>query len=239
MKKTFSTGELAKLCNVSVRTVQYYDKKGILEPSELSEGGRRIYSEDDINKLRCICLYKALGFSLDEIKRLTGSVNTYSLLSDTILLQQEKIDKDIVTLQQTKERLNAVLEQIKETGKVNVESIEEMDDLLVKKNRHRKTDIMTYIFLGSYVLILIVGFPLAFSISGIAKIAMIGLSIILLVGIIYYHSEVNAYLCTKCHRRFSIGFWKDFISLNGAIKGKYLKCPYCEHKGWFKDTYPN
>ena len=34
----YTTGELAKLCNVTVRTVQYYDKRGILIPTELSEG---------------------------------------------------------------------------------------------------------------------------------------------------------------------------------------------------------
>ena len=44
----YTTGELAKLCGVTVRTVQYYDSRGILIPSELSEGGRRLYSEDDL-----------------------------------------------------------------------------------------------------------------------------------------------------------------------------------------------
>ena len=44
----YTTGELAKLCGVTVRTVQYYDARGILIPSELSEGGRRLYSEDDL-----------------------------------------------------------------------------------------------------------------------------------------------------------------------------------------------
>ena len=48
----YTTGEIAKLCGVSVRTVQYYDERGILIPSELSEGGRRLYSEDDYKKLK-------------------------------------------------------------------------------------------------------------------------------------------------------------------------------------------
>lgn len=39
----YTTGEIAKLCGVSVRTVQYYDTRGVLMPSELSEGGRRLY----------------------------------------------------------------------------------------------------------------------------------------------------------------------------------------------------
>ena len=238
MKQTFSTGELAKLCDVRVRTVQYYDKKGILKPSKLSEGGRRIYTEDDLDEFRCICLYKALGFSLEEIKKMTETANVYSFLSEAVLTQQEKIDKEILTLQQTRERLAEVLEQIRETGKIKTESIKEMDDLLVKKKRHRKTDIMTYVFLGIYVLLLIAGFPLAFSIGGISPLIMITITFILIIGLIYYHSEVNAYVCKKCHKKFSIGFWKNLVSPNGIIRGKYLKCPYCGCRGWFNDTYP-
>ena len=46
----YTTGEIAKLCGVSVRTVQYYDSRNILIPSELSEGGRRLYSEQDLKR---------------------------------------------------------------------------------------------------------------------------------------------------------------------------------------------
>ena len=37
----YTTGELAKLCGVTVRTVQYYDTRGIMIPSELTEGGHK------------------------------------------------------------------------------------------------------------------------------------------------------------------------------------------------------
>ena len=46
----YTTGELAKLCNVSVRTVQFYDTKNLLKPSEISKGGRRLYTEADVKK---------------------------------------------------------------------------------------------------------------------------------------------------------------------------------------------
>jgi DNA-binding transcriptional MerR regulator len=57
----YTTGEIAKKCNVSVRTVQYYDEKGILIPSELTEGGRRLFSENDVRTLETICFLKELG----------------------------------------------------------------------------------------------------------------------------------------------------------------------------------
>lgn len=50
MSKMYTTGEIAKLCDITVRTVQYYDNRGILTPSEISEGGRRLYSQSDFEK---------------------------------------------------------------------------------------------------------------------------------------------------------------------------------------------
>ena len=58
----YTTGEIAKLCGVSVRTVQYYDSRGILIPGDFSEGGRRLYSESDLKKLKIICF---LQLSMD------------------------------------------------------------------------------------------------------------------------------------------------------------------------------
>ena len=40
----YTTGELAKLTDVSIRTIQYYDKKNILKPSQIQSNGRRIYT---------------------------------------------------------------------------------------------------------------------------------------------------------------------------------------------------
>ena len=58
----YTTGELAKLCDVTVRTVQYYDSKGLLKPSDLSDGGRRLYSDEDLTNLRSHLLPQGPGF---------------------------------------------------------------------------------------------------------------------------------------------------------------------------------
>ena len=66
----YSTGEIAKLCSVTVRTVQYYDTRGILIPSELSEGGRRLYSEDDLKRMKIICFLRELDLPLGAIAQI-------------------------------------------------------------------------------------------------------------------------------------------------------------------------
>lgn len=76
----YTTGEIAKLCGVSVRTVQYYDERGILIPSELSEGGRRLYSEDDYKKLKIICFLRDAGISIKSIGELLSESNPRACL---------------------------------------------------------------------------------------------------------------------------------------------------------------
>ena len=66
----YTTGEVAKLCGVSVRTVQYYDTRNILIPSELSEGGRRLYSEEDVKRMKIICFLREAGISINNIEEL-------------------------------------------------------------------------------------------------------------------------------------------------------------------------
>lgn len=71
-----TVGELAKRMNTTVRTLQYYDREGLLSPSAESEGGRRLYADKDVVKLHQIQCMKYLGFSLDDIKSRLVSLDT-------------------------------------------------------------------------------------------------------------------------------------------------------------------
>ena len=82
----YTTGEIAKLCGVSVRTVQYYDTRNILVPSELSEGGRRLYSEDDLKRMRIICFLREAGLPINSISELLAEEHPENIIS--ILLDQ-------------------------------------------------------------------------------------------------------------------------------------------------------
>ena len=75
-KGFMTVGEAAKKMNVTVRTLQYYDKEGLLSPSAESEGGRRLYTNKDLVMLHQIISLKSLGFSLGDIKRRLISLET-------------------------------------------------------------------------------------------------------------------------------------------------------------------
>jgi len=89
----FSTGELAKAAEVSVRTVQYYDQRGILTPSEVTEGGRRIYHDSDLERLQVICFLRDLDFSIKQIKKLLQEENREQVLELLLTDQIESLEK--------------------------------------------------------------------------------------------------------------------------------------------------
>ena len=92
----YTTGEIARLCGVSVRTVQYYDTRGILIPCELSEGGRRLYSDDDLGKMKLICFLRELDLSLDTIAKLMQEKNSADVIS-LIFEEHEKLLRDEIS----------------------------------------------------------------------------------------------------------------------------------------------
>ena len=59
--------EVSKLTGVSIRTLQYYDKIGLLKPSAYSEAGYRLYDDTSLEKLQQILLFRELQFPLGEI----------------------------------------------------------------------------------------------------------------------------------------------------------------------------
>lgn len=63
----YKTGEIAKMSGVSIRTIRYYDSKGLLTPSAYSESGHRLYTDEDLSELKRILALKYLGLSLEEV----------------------------------------------------------------------------------------------------------------------------------------------------------------------------
>ena len=111
-----TVGEIAKKMNVTVRTLQYYDKEGVLSPSAESEGGRRLYTQKDIVKLHQIQSMKYLGFSLEDIKTRIPSIETPEEVSALLAEQAKGISEKIKSLKDVLvsiEKLNAEVSQMK------------------------------------------------------------------------------------------------------------------------------
>lgn len=93
-----TVGEVSKKMGVTVRTLQYYDKEGLLSPSAESEGGRRLYTDKDLVTLHQIMSLKSLGFSLDDIKQCLTSLETPADVAKALAEQADDIRKKIEQL---------------------------------------------------------------------------------------------------------------------------------------------
>ena len=97
--------KVSEISGVSIRTLQYYDKIGLLIPKK-EENGYRYYSEEDISILQTILFYKYLGFSLKQIKVLISQ-------EDKDILKHLK--KQLKLMQNEKKRLLTLIDTLNKT----------------------------------------------------------------------------------------------------------------------------
>ncbi|WP_274653810.1 ankyrin repeat domain-containing protein [Paenibacillus humicola] len=69
-KRYYRTGEFAAMAGVTKRSLQYYDRLGLLKPGRRSDSGQRLYAEEDLVRLQQIVTLKFIGFSLGQIRNI-------------------------------------------------------------------------------------------------------------------------------------------------------------------------
>ena len=234
---TYTTGELARLCDVSVRTVQFYDVKDLLKPAELTEGGRRLYTEDDLKKLRLICLLKSLGLSLESIKGILGSENRNKVLSTLLDEQEKQIDAEIGKRQKQKQAIRVIRENIRAGNSVCVNSIGDIEKNMNGNKKLKKT----------YAIMLIVGIlidivEIATLIYGITRgvwwplIVCMAAAIVIAVPLVRMYYRNTAYICPECGEKFRPKI-VEFTFAKHTRKTRKLTCANCGHKGYCVETY--
>ncbi len=71
----YQIGTVAEMTGLSIQTLRHWDEVGLVPPSERSEGGFRLYSDVDVQRLLVIRRMKPLEFTLEEMGRLLDSVD--------------------------------------------------------------------------------------------------------------------------------------------------------------------
>lgn len=105
MNTLYTSGAFAKKARVTLRTIRYYDKIGLLKPTKVADNGRRYYTDDDFTKLQQILTFKMLGFSLDEIKAMTISAPDKEMLKNSLSMQLSLIRMQKIQLEQMEQAL--------------------------------------------------------------------------------------------------------------------------------------
>ena len=228
----YTTGDMAKLAGVSVRTVQFYDGKRLLPPSQLSEGGRRLYSQEDLGKLQRICLWKTMGLSLEAIKGILESQNADKVLGLLLEQQAAALEEDIQDRQRQLQAIRALEENLKSAEKIPVNSISDMEQLMKNKRKLRKIH-GVMIAWGILADLLEIAGLVLWIVKGIWQPFVAGL---LLAGMIsalitrYYYRNTQ-YLCPACGTRFRPRV-KEFLFSKHTPKTRKLTCSHCGKKDY-------
>lgn len=237
MPMKYTTGEIAKLCGVTVRTVQYYDTRGILIPGELTDGGRRLYSEDDVRRLKIICFLRDLGLPIDSISQLLSEKDPGSVIS-LLLDQQEQVLRDEISDRQEKlDKLESLRQGLKEIDHFSVDDITSiaytMENKKKLQNVHRNILLMalplTLLEIASIILWIKTGIWWPFVLYWVIAIPS---------GILisrYYFKNV-AYICPQCREVFHPAFKEAFWARHTPSTRK-LTCTHCGHHGFCVETY--
>ena len=233
----YTTGEIAKLCGVSVRTVQYYDDRGILVPSELSEGGRRLYTEDDLKRMHIICFLREAGLPINSISALFAEKNPENIIS-ILLEQQEQVLKEELSERQAKlDLIEGIKRELKELDTFSVESIGDIAHVMKQKNKLSKMR-LTMVLTGIPVTALQWTSIVLWITNGLWWLFVIWALVAIPWGICvskYYFNHV-AYICPECHEVFKPKMKEAFWTYH-TPKMRRLTCPKCGRKGLCVEVY--
>ena len=233
----YTTGDIAALCGVTVRTVQYYDTRGILTPSALSEGGRRLYSEDDRKKLRIICFLRDLGLPIDAIGQLLSEEDPGSVIFLLLEQQQRALQEELDERQGKLQKLETLKRELRDIEHFSVESIGDVAKRMENRNKMKKL----------HILMLATGLPVT-ALQWVAVILWItrGIWWLFVVWAViaavwgtwisrYYFKKV-AYICPQCHEVFKPSF-REAMWARHTPRTRRLTCTCCGHKGFCVETW--
>ena len=233
----YTTGEVAKLCGVTVRTVQYYDARGILVPSEVSEGGRRLYSQKDVERLRIICFLRDAGISIGSIAQLFAEAEPGRVIGVLIDEQAQALEKEMRACQEKLDRLAYLRRALRQAENFSVESIGDIATIMENRQKIRRL----------HRTMLLTGLP--FSLAECALIVLgaltgrwwpLGLCLMCMVPygvwISRYYFRKTAYICPQCHRIFRPTLKEAFWARHTPALRK-LTCTRCGYKGFCVEIY--
>ncbi|MFL8756639.1 MerR family transcriptional regulator [Clostridioides sp. GD02376] len=129
-------GEVSKLFGLSIKTLRYYDKIGILKPAYVNQENKyRYYSREQFMSIDVIKYCKIMGMTLEDIKKLIDSDGSIKSMLNTINEQKKMIENKIKELSDVKKYLNDIESNVNELLEYG------LNQVFVKYNKERKVSV--------------------------------------------------------------------------------------------------
>ena len=233
----FTTGELARKCGTTVRTVQYYDSKGLLSPSERSEGGRRIYSKEDVEQMNFILMLKFFGLGLNQIKGVLDSPHRETILFALLDERAKSLSDEIISIKKRLTAIETMRADLSSFGKILVFDKDSMTLRMEDPSARRKWTVITIvagvlmdaIWIGMLVLGILTGVWWPFFVALIAVI-------VAATWLLWRLNNHVMYFCPSCKEEFSPRF-REFMFAYHTPKTRKLTCPHCGVKNWCVERF--
>ena len=110
---SYRIGELAAQVGMTERTIRYYEELGLLDSVKRLEGGTRVYTDDDVRRLKFIRKLKVLGLSLQEMRELEGIYKTQRSNRTVLPRLIELLDVHLSTVDRRISELHALRDEIR------------------------------------------------------------------------------------------------------------------------------
>lgn len=111
---TYPIGELSKMVNLSQRTIRYYEEIGLLQSIRRIEHGKRVYTDDDVRRLKFINRLKVLGLSLAEMVALEKIYREQRNNREIIPKLIAILDERAVQIDERINQLNALKNEVRD-----------------------------------------------------------------------------------------------------------------------------
>ncbi len=109
----YRIGELAAKVGLTERTIRYYEERGLLESVKRLDGGQRVYTDDDVRRLKFIQKLKVLGLSLAEMQELETLYGRHHTNAKVLPRLIELLDSHLATVGERLGELAALRDEIR------------------------------------------------------------------------------------------------------------------------------
>ena len=234
---TYTTGEIAKLCDVTVRTVQYYDSRGILIPSDFSEGGRRLFTDEDVQKLKLICFLRDMGLAINSIADIMKEENASHVIGTLLEEKERTVRSELKEKQIQLERITELQKELEKSACVSVKNLSDIAYFMENKKKLKKVRgttlavgfVMDATQIATFCLGIMKGIWLPFALG------MIFVIVCCIVLVRYYYRN-TLYICPECHKKFRPAI-REFFWAAHTPRTRKLTCSGCHFKGFVVETY--